>query len=385
MIATLGLSLGACAQTQTETANQVNQTARTVERLDSLFDYLVQNEMYNGGVGVRQQGEIIFLKGYGPGNFETGTSFSTSSQTEIASVSKQFTAAAIMLLQEDGLLKVEDSINRYFEPALPLDGITIHHLLTHTSGVPDYEKYFGENWKTKDLVDNKIIVGYLHREKPEPMFAPGEKYTYSNLGYVLLAEIVEKVSGRRLDVFLNQRIFEPGGMSQTGFFPRSDIFDMPNYAPGMLWSEEQNQYVRPETVEGKEFVWYLSARFGPGRLTSTVEDLLKWDSLLHTQTILRDESKEQMFKGYVDVPSKLFESQYGYGFRILQDGSLGREIEHGGSWPGNFTHIKRYLDDETAYVLLNNTSSPYMADIRKALDAILKGETFEYPKLKEKK
>lgn len=369
-----GMCLHAC---QTGESKTVNPKA---VQLETLFGYLAENGMYNGSVAVRDSGEVIFKAAYGPGNFERNTVFEPASQTEIASVSKQFTATAIMLLQEDGQLDVADDINRYFEPALPFEGITIKHLLTHTSGVPNYEKYFRENWDEEELVYNRQIMDYIYEENPPVQFEPGEKYEYSNLGYVLLAEIVANVSGKPLDDFLWERVFEPFGMEQTGFFDRAKIFEMENYAPGMLWDMMQHAFVRPETVEGYEFVWYLSGRLGPGRLTSTVDDLLKWDSLLHTGSVLSEESLALMYTPHVEVPNQSDGAHYGFGWRLPAESTLGPEAEHGGAWPGNYTHIKRYPRSRSAYILLNNTYTPYMKRIRDAVDAILKGNEFSLPK-----
>lgn len=349
-------------------------------QLNTLFDHLVSQGMYNGAVMVKKADRVIFRKGYGLGNFEKESAFEPETQTEIASVSKQFTATAIMMLQEEGKLRVEDDINLYFSPRLPFEGIRIKHLLTHTSGVPDYEKYFKESWLSNDLVTNKEILDFLYDEKPPLLFSPGEKYTYSNLGYVLLAEIVYKVSGQRLDTFLHERVFAPNGMHSTGFYDRANIFEIDSYGPGMIWDIDQCAFVRPEKSKGNAYVWYLSGRYGPGRLTSNVDDLMKWDSLLYTDAVLSEESKELMFSPHVEVPSVTGGIHYGFGWRILGEDVLGKEIEHGGAWPGNYTHLKRYVDDRSAYVLLNNTYTPYMADIRQAIDDILKGRPYTLPK-----
>ncbi|WP_170845747.1 serine hydrolase domain-containing protein [Parapedobacter composti] len=354
------------------------QTGGKRQQLEALFTYLHEHDMFNGAVAVKDQGKLIFRAGFGVGNFETGTPFLPQSQTEIASVSKQFTATAIMLLRDEGKLRLDDDINRYFTPALPYEGITIRQLLTHTSGVPDYEKYFRENWHTSDLVYNKDIIHFLHVEKPPLQFPPGSTYQYSNLGYVLLAEIVEACSGIPLDVFLHQRIFAPHAMSSTGFFVRNTIFRTPGYAPGVVWDSEACQYVRPETQQRYAYVGYLSGRLGPGRLTSTVDDLLKWDSLLYTDGILPDSSLQEMFSPMVSVPNT--PGHYGYGWRVLPPDGKGREVFHTGAWPGNYTLMKRYIDDKSTIILLNNTYSPYMVVIRNTVDAILKGRAYEWPK-----
>src|SRR5690606_34416659 len=183
-----------------------------------------------------------------------------------------------------------------------------------------------------------------------------------------------------LDTFLRERIFTPNGMNHTDFYDRAIIFDRDSYGPGMVWDIAQCGYVRPESLKGYAYVWYLSGRYGSGRLTSTVDDLLKWDSLLHTDAVLSKASRDLMFSPHVKVPSTKEKAHYGFGWKILEKDTLGREIEHGGAWPGNYTHLKRYIDDRSAYVLLNNTYTPYMADIRQAVDDILKGRPYTLPK-----
>lgn len=349
------------------------------EELERLFSYLSTNGMFNGGVAIVDQGNLIFKRGYGIGNFETGSDFTGSSQTEIASVSKQFTASAIMLLRERGLLNLDDDINKYFIPPLPFQGITIKHLLTHTSGLPEYEDYFTKNWKTKVAATNKDIVGFLHREKPAALDTPGRIYRYSNLGYVLLAEIVEAIAGTPLDRFLEENLFAPAGMASTGFFSRDSIFTMPNYAPGVQWDDNQGRYVRPETISGQAYVRSLSERLGPGRLSSTVDDLIRWDSLLYSYSVLPAALQNEMYAPHVRTPDG---AHYGFGWQVTHDPIKGRVVHHSGSWPGNLTYIRRYLDDRSTMILLNNTSSPYMSAIRKVLVRLLAGQSYAYPEPK---
>lgn len=350
------------------------------ERLEQLFNHLDQKGMYNGSVAVRDQGTLIFREAYGVGSFERGTPFLPEHQTEIASVSKQFTATAIMLLHQEGQLDLHEDIQRYFKAEWPYTGMTLHHLLTHTAGLPSYERYFRANWHSDELVYNADIMNFIYREQPALHFPPGEKHEYSNLGYVLLAEIVEKVSGQRLDVFLQERIFGPYGMKHTGFYDRAAIFDMENYAPGMIWDASVCAYVRPESLPAYRSAGYLSGRYGPGRLTSTVDDLLIWDQVLYDSTLLSEESRALMFHPHVIIPDRVPRMHYGYGFRIPPVDTLGQEVEHSGAWMGNYTHIKRYPEAASVYVLLNNTYSPYMDDIRAAIDAILKNRPFDLPR-----
>lgn len=344
--------------------------------LNDLFNYLYAHKMFNGAVAVKYQGNLIFKKGYGKGNFETGTSFTPYSRTEIGSVSKQFTATAIMILWKDGQLQLEDDINKYFNPPLPYKEITIKRLLSHQSGLPRYPPLFKHGWDPDVIATNEDIVRLLRKYHPEPFFQPGTQYRYSNLGYILLAQIVKKVSGLTLDKFLEKNIFLPFGMSSTGFYPREKIFRMPLYAPGVTWNKDSGKYTRPEYLNNKQYVWYLSGRLGSGRLTSSINDLLKWDSLLYTNSTLPQPIIKDMFKPRVDVPETSY--SYGFGWKIdKRDPSI---VSHTGSWPGNLTYIKRYTEDKSTIILLNNTASKYMDEIRDAVDAIVEGRKWSYPK-----
>src|SRR5690606_35523666 len=180
--------------------------------------------------------------------------------------------------------------------------------------------------------------------------------------------------------FLTENIFKPYGLTSTGFMVRATIFGNPRYAPGVVWDQKRCTYVRPETIEGNEFVWYLSGRFGPGRLTSTVNDLLKWDELLYSGKLLSEASLKEMFAPHIKTSGKRKE-HYGYGWVNVDSLSVkGQEIYHTGSWPGNLTYIKRYIGDRSTVILLNNTNSPYILVIRNTVDAILKGVPYEFPK-----
>lgn len=349
---------------------------KVVAELNDFFNYLYKEQMFNGVVGVRYKGDIIFKKGYGKGNFETGTLFTPASQTELASVSKQFTATAIMILWKEGKLQLDDNINQYFDPELPYGGVTIKHLLSHQSGLPEYNDLFKNGWDPKQVATNEDIVRLLIGSQPPVFSKPGTAYKYSNLGYVLLAQIVKKVSGKELDEFLKEHIFLPFGMSSTGFYSRPSIYSMPLYAPGVIPDKDSNKYIRPENVERRQYVWYLSGRFGPGRLTSSVNDLLKWDSLLYTNSVLPQPILKEMFTPAIEIKDS--PDSYGSGWRIVNaNPSI---VYHTGSWPGNLTYFKRYTKDKSTIIILNNTSSKYMKTIRSTTDAIIEGRKWDYPK-----
>ncbi|AGA78995.1 serine hydrolase domain-containing protein [Echinicola vietnamensis] len=352
-------------------------------QLDSLFGYLYAEGMFNGAVAVVDHGTLIFRKAYGVANLEDSSVFESQTAMEVASVSKQFTAAAIMDLAQDRKLSISDDIRAYLPEGFPYEGITIKHLLSHTSGMPDYTEYFKAHWPEDQLANNMDIVTYFIEHQPEIKFLPGTDYDYSNTGYVLLAEIVESASGLKLDAYLEKQLFTPYAFQHAGFYRRSEIYNMPHYAPSFRWSKDSCRYVRPEHLPGKAYYYFLSDRLGPGRLSLSVEDLLQWDRLLYRDDFLSSESKAAMF---TPVNYKGVETDYGFGWHNYIDDKVGAVSYHTGSWAGNLSYIKRFRDVQSTIILLNNTNSPYMKAIRNAVDAMLTDRTVEpiYPSLKER-
>lgn len=373
---------GCINSNQKKKRNEVSSEKNTFVNnvvLDSFFTELNTRQMFNGAVAVKKNGELIFKKGYGIANLEKETDFLPATTMEIASLSKQFTAAAILLLQQDGKLEIDHPVTDYLGSRFPYPDITIKHLLTHTSGLPDYEKYFRKEWDSSEIVSNKDILEYFKNEKPELMSVPGEKYHYSNSGYVMLAVLVKEITDQELDSFLEERIFKIADMDHTGFYDRDAIWTADNYAPGYMRDIRTCSYVKPDSLPGRYYYRFLSGRLGPGRLSSSVDDLIKWDSILYTDKILNKSSKELAFKPH---PPTKDNSDYGFGWHIPEDDSL-TVAYHTGSWAGNLTYIKRYLNSRDLVIILNNThNSPFLKEIRASVDDYLKGGSLTIPKMK---
>lgn len=367
VISGLCIGLYSCTTTAPVVAEEGSEMRAS---LDSLFNYLYAQQMFNGAVAVVHEGELIFSSAYGLANVETEENWTLRTSMEVASVSKQFTASAIMLLQQNGKLSVSDDVKAYLPNGFPYEGLTIEHLLSHTGGLPDYTNYFKEHWPADQFATNADIVAYFIQEKPAAKFAPGTDYDYSNTGYVLLAEIVEAASGMSLDQYLESVLFRPFHLKSAGFYLRSEIYSMKDYAPSFMWSSDSCEYIRPENLPDKSYYYFLSGRFGPGRLSMSVEDLLKWDRLLYSDKFLSASTKEAMFS---PVEFEGVETDYGYGWHNYEDEKVGSVSYHTGSWAGNLSYIKRFRDIKSTVVLLNNTYSPYMKEIREAVDDIVTG------------
>ena len=363
------------------------------DELENYFDSLAYYQDFNGAVLFKDNGKTVFEKAYGYANFLRQDPFTTSTQMEIASVSKQFTSMSIMILFERGMITLDEPVNKYLQTPLPYDNITIRHLLTHTSGLPEYEDYFYTSWPKDITCSNKDIIEYYSHYKPDLLFKPGGNYKYSNGGYIVLAEVVDFVSGKPLDRFLDENIFQPYGFKNTGFIERDSILYKENYAPGYYYDSEKKCYVLPDSISGKEYVSFLGARLGPGRLSTTVEDIARWDSLLGTNALIDNESFVMMYTPqYIEG----VESNYAFGWRVNYDSILGYHLYHTGSWAGNRTYISRFVnslvvnlnelkggsvineDSDKAYnlpdqtlIIFNNTNSEHMSSIYAHGDSII--------------
>jgi CubicO group peptidase (beta-lactamase class C family) len=255
-------------------------------RADAVDDYIEKQMQLQHVPGlslvVVRDGKVIKARGYGLSNIETKTHATPETVYQLASVTKQFTATAILLLVQDGKIGLDDPVKKYVEGTPETWGnITVRHLLIHTSGIKDYLNELHEGSR-EDTTPEKIIG--LVTGLPLN-FAPGEKYSYSNTGYVMLAMIVNKVSGRPYDGFLAERVFKPLGMNATRRSSLDDI--IPNRAAGYAWAgaEWQNSpYLNPTLWDN-----------GDGGMLSTVLDLAKWDAALYGDAILKDAMKQHIW------------------------------------------------------------------------------------------
>ena len=183
-------------------------------RVDSLLEKnFDKNDPYNGVILIADKGKIVFQKAYGYRDIETGVQLKADDVFELASVSKQFTAMIIMMLEQEGKLKYDDPVEKYL--SIPYKGITIRNLLNHTSGLPDYQEIMDKHWDKSKAADNNDILLYLNKYAPPAIFIPGAKYEYSNTGYVLLASIAEKASDEDFSMMLRKRIFTKLKMNHT--------------------------------------------------------------------------------------------------------------------------------------------------------------------------
>jgi CubicO group peptidase (beta-lactamase class C family) len=328
------------------------------ERIDAIDKFLqgqAEHFRFNGNVLVAEKGKVIYQKSFGVADYYSQRALNDTSVFELASVSKQFTAMGILILEKQGKLKLTDSLRQYF-PELPYKNITIHHLLTHTSGLPDYEEVMESKWDKSKIAFNSDLINVLAKEKPAIRFQPGARCAYSNTGYVFLASIVEKVSGMTFQDFMAKNIFGPLAMDHSRVYNTrrtGEVID--NYAYGFVWSDSLHQFVLPDSLPDYYFVRTLDGIQGDGIINSTTGDLLKWERGLVNGTLIGDAVQNKMMHPHAlfDTTAK---SYYGYGVFVGKN-QLGNYWNHTGGWPGYATNLARYVDDDNTIIVLSNNAS----------------------------
>ena len=264
---------------------------------------------FNGDVLVARSGNIIYQCAFGYSNYDTKAKLDNNSVFELASVSKQFTAMGILMLVEKGQLKLTDSLRKFF-PELPYPNVTIQSLLTHTSGLPDYQDAMQNVWDHKKVAFNDDMIAFLAANKTPANFAPNKKWEYSNTAYAILATIIEKVSGLSYSQYLEEKIFKPLDLRRTRIYnTRRSLKDtIANYAYGFVYADSLKRYVMPDSLKTYDFVYYLDGIVGDGTVNSTTGDLLKWDRALKSHALLSGDMQHQMLspQSVIDTVSKTY-------------------------------------------------------------------------------
>ncbi len=326
-------------------------------QIDSLLTASHNEQKFYGNVLIAEKGNIIYQKSFGKANITSNADLDAESMFELASVSKQFTAMGIMLLKKQGNLSYDDSV-RKFIPELPYYNITVRHLLHHTSGLPDYMELFFKNWDTTKIAGNKDMIELLAKYKPATLFAPGEKWEYSNTGYALLATIIARVSGKSFGDYLEKNIFKPLGMKRTIVFRRRySGKTISNYAFGYMFDATKNEFVLPDNfAETAIMVYCLDGIVGDGTVNSTTNDLLKWDRALYTEQLVSKDMLAEAFQpGTLNDGKK---TSYGFGWAIAEMKGMGKVVNHSGGWPGYNTLIERHTDSDKTIIILRNYERP---------------------------
>lgn len=312
--------------------------------LQAKIDRLMQRydgEVPGASLLVMHEGDAVVRRGYGLADMEQGIEAGPRSDYRLASVSKQFTAASILLLAQDGKLSIDDPIKKWL-PSLPpaTAAISLRHVLTHTSGLVDYEDLMGEDYQGQIL--DAGVLDLLAKEN-RLYFAAGSAYRYSNSGYALLALVVERASGLDYPAFLQQRIFGPLGMHDSVAFVDGGP-QVPHRAFGH--SEVGGQWQRTDQST-------TSAVLGDGGIYTSIDDMARWDAALYDDRLLSDASRVLAFSPHVDVTGEPDKVSYGFGWRVTGD-----MLWHTGETIGFRNVILRWPKQHLTVILLSNRNEP---------------------------
>jgi CubicO group peptidase (beta-lactamase class C family) len=330
---------------------------------------------FSGAVLVAREGHVVFRRAFGDANRELSVANSPETKFRIGSVSKQFTAAAVLLLEQRGALQLTDPIHKYLPEWPPTwNKVTIHHLLSHTAGLP--------RLTTRAMLDVSGLSAatpapfrtvrdlFAPGEELQPLdFEPGERWAYSNVGYIVLGMLVAKVSGQSFYAFVSQEIFRPLDMADSGCEDASVI--VKNRASG---------YNRVEGVLTNAPYVDVGFTGGAGAFYSTLDDLLRWDRALSANTLLDAASTTKLFTAVMN--------EYGYGWWIQT--KFNRRVEwHGGNAPGLVSQITRYPKERLFIAILSNVwSASDRSQVRamsNELAALMLGEPYELPRRHEQR
>lgn len=344
-----------------QTAQVPADTAATKARLDQIAQAEVNEKTFMGAALVAKGDEVLLNKGYGAADLEWNQPNSATTRFRLASLTKQFTAASILLLEERGKLSVNDPVKKYLTDApAAWDAITLHHLLSHTSGVPNLTnlQQFPDYGPTMGIKATPAQLIARFRDKPLD-FAPGERFSYSNSGYIVLGAVIEKVSGMSFAQFVQENIFAPLGMRDSGYDVTEAI--LPQRAQG--YERGANGPVHAPFI-------HMSIPFSAGGLYSTTSDMLKWVQGLTGGKLLKPESFAKM-----TTPNK---DGYAYGLIVRPLGGR-KAYSHGGGIEGFNTFMVYYPESQVTVVVLANLNGPGAGTIARNLSAVAHGESVTLP------
>lgn len=331
------------------------------------IDSLVNNQKnFSGVILVANNGKPVYYQAKGYREFAGKMPLSRNDVFELASVSKQFTAMIIIMLKEKNKLDYDDLVEKYLN--IPYKGISIRHLLTHTSGLPDYQEIMDKHWDKTKVASNKEIIEYLNQYAPPKLFEPGNKYEYSNTGYVLLASVAENVSGEDFIELCRKWIFTPLKMKSTDIRTLAEKAALKNMAIGHIYVQKRNDFIRADSFPSSNYTIWLGNRKGPGRVSSTAADLLKWDRALYSNRLVKQSTLEEAFQ-----PMKLNDgslSNYGFGWELPKPSM----VMHTGDNPGYATRIVRYLDQKKTIIILSNNAFQGQGELVTQIEVVLTAE-----------
>ena len=328
------------------------------KKVDEYINAHVQMNQFSGSILIAKKGQILVNKGYGYASYRFDIKNNPETKFRIGSLTKGFTAVSILQLEEKGLLSLDDKLKKYIPDYPRGDEITIKNLLTSTSGIPNHTE-FTDFDKERRVYKYSVLETIETFKNKALKFNPGEKFNYSNSNYILLGFIIEQVSKMSYEEYVNENIFKPLKMNNSGFENPEKVIK--NFAQG--YCLKNNEIDKAKFRD-------MSNAHASGALYSTTEDLYKWDRTLYSEELISNDSKEEMFTVYKD--------NYGYGWGIVNLFNH-KMIGHSGEIDGYISSISRFVNDDICIIILSNFEQAPIGTITSDLAAIMFGEKYDIP------
>lgn len=325
------------------------------QKLDSIFNVLYNQNQFNGSVLIAEKNNIIYQKGFGIRNEETKKKINPNTIFELASCSKQFTAAAIVILKRKGKIQYTDQLTKYIPELTSWSDVSIYDLLRHTSGIPEYLFDMTNGWDKNKIATNEDLIKFYSSRKDTLEFAPGSEHQYCNTNYALLASIIERVSGKTYADFLNENIFKPLNMKHTFVYNRRQSpKNIKNYAVGYYWGQNSFKKVTAEQPEyDDKKVYFLDGIVGNAKVNSNVKDLYKWVNALKSNSFFT----QSEFNEITEITETKNSKKIPYGFGLdISKSKTNFAYGHTGNWDGYITFMYHNQPKDRTIIILENFS-----------------------------
>ncbi|MGM0552122.1 MAG: serine hydrolase domain-containing protein [Bacteroidota bacterium] len=334
------------------------------EKLDSLFKTMYKRGQFNGSVLVAEKGRVLYSRAVGFADFQEEEFLGPETIYNVGSVAKAFTAVAIMKLKEEGKLSYRDKVEKHL-PNFPYADVEIHHLLVHTSGIPsggELLKGLGED----QIATNDFIIKNLYANPLELLFTPGAKFAYSNLGYLLLAEVIEGVSGMTYKNYLQENLFDKAGMTHTGIYTAEEAQTLPNLAKGYVYYPPKGKMTVAMELEEFNDIKTVSGMYGDGNAYASLMDLYRFYVALSQEQIVKRETLNEGFNTVVPISRS---NAFCYGWNVMRT-PQSQVVYRGGELPGYITHTSWDYVNDRVIIMMSNEYINYLSYSQEILAAM---------------
>jgi CubicO group peptidase (beta-lactamase class C family) len=336
-------------------------TAKTqsIDKIQYILDSAYAKSVFYGNFLITQNNQILLEKSYGYADAIKQKPLTNKNAFQVASISKQFTAYAIMICQHKGLLHIDSLVCKYM-PTFPYKNILVRHLLNHSSGLPNFWDLIRPNLDTLKSNGNKEVLDYLIKHEMPLQIEPGAKFQYCDIGYDFLANIIENVSGKTYQIFLNENIFKPLKMKNTYAYMVTDISRIKNknLAIGHTFLNGKLEYAHLQPQYN--FVSYLGNFYGDGSMATTAKDLALWSNALKNCTLLPCHFQALTMDSNIFVRDNI---NYGFGW-FVKNSNRGKLLYHTGGHPGNVHIVYRIPEKDITFIFLSNAETNNLRAIR---------------------